>query len=269
MTNAQLLGEIDLYLRLVWVFCAIIFAFSLMFAGFFAVMERDRRRMEEKDEFSRLILKAREEERREIACALHDTLLSELRLLIRSDGTAADGETVIRQHETLSRFVREISASLMPPDFDRLSFKDAVYSLVQMYSRRVSLEWTLKIDEELRTGELDTESLFHIYRILSESIVNIEKHSRSSRVIIVVRNENNAGAGQTLLVCVSDDGAGLAGADGKQPNSGGKDSGLGMKTMRLRAAALNARLDFINEPDNGLMVRLEVPLFTSPPPPPR
>ena len=40
--------------------------------------------------------------------------------------------------------------------------------------------------------------------------------------------------------------------------------GLGMMSMRRRAAALDAKLDFISESGNGLMVRIEIPVSEVP-----
>jgi hypothetical protein len=55
-------------------------------------------------------------------------------------------------------------------------------------------------------------------------------------------------------VCVSDDGAGL-----KSEGVRSESAGLGMRIMRERAAAIGARVDFVSESGNGLMVRIEPP----------
>jgi signal transduction histidine kinase len=100
--------------------------------------------------------------------------------------------------------------------------------------------------------------------MVQEALTNIEKHSRASRVALVVRRtKGKAPAGsirgrsrreaRALLICVSDDGAGF-------PPEGPPPTGLGMRSMRERAAVLGARLDFISESGNGLMVRIEVSL---------
>jgi signal transduction histidine kinase len=99
---------------------------------------------------------------------------------------------------------------------------------------------------------------------VQEAVTNIEKHSGAGRVVLVARRqaappvpgEASAGAGASagLLVCVSDDGAGL-GPEGPPKES----AGLGMRIMRERAVAIGARLDFVSESGNGLMVRIELP----------
>jgi len=74
---------------------------------------------------------------------------------------------------------------------------------------------------------------------------------------LVVRHSN-----ENILICVSDDGEGLCGiplsADGIPSGAG-----LGIKSMRQRADILGAKLDFISESGNGLMVRIELPSVVS------
>ena len=91
-----------------------------------------------------------------------------------------------------------------------------------------------------------------LYALVQEALTNIEKHAGASLAIAVLRNERQ---GAALLLCVSDDGRGFP--EGRPPEAAG---GLGMRTMRRRAAALNGTLDFVNDPDHGLMARLAVPL---------
>ena len=52
-----------------------------------------------------------------------------------------------------------------------------------------------------------------------------------------------------ILICVSDDGTGI---------SGEIKAGLGIQSMRQRAAILGAQLDFLSESRNGLMVRIQI-----------
>jgi two-component system nitrate/nitrite sensor histidine kinase NarX len=96
--------------------------------------------------------------------------------------------------------------------------------------------------------------------MVQEALTNIEKHSGAGRVVLVARRQTSlpgsagTGASAGILVCVSDDGAGL------KPEGPPKESAsLGMRIMRERAAAIGARLDFVSESGNGLMVRIELP----------
>ena len=90
--------------------------------------------------------------------------------------------------------------------------------------------------------------------MVQEAFTNMEKHSKAVRSSFVARRLAQ-GAGQAspcldkIIICVSDDGVGIQSPD---------TQGLGMMSMHRRAAALGAKLDFISESGNGLMVRIEI-----------
>ncbi|WP_461252584.1 ATP-binding protein [Treponema sp. R8-4-B8] len=77
----------------------------------------------------------------------------------------------------------------------------------------------------------------------------------AGRAVLVVRR-----TAEHILICVSDDGIGIRNVPGIFTAGGG----LGIRSIRQRAAIMGAKIDFISESGNGLMVRIEL----SPPPPP-
>ena len=89
-----------------------------------------------------------------------------------------------------------------------------------------------------------------------EALTNIEKHSQANHAVLIARN-NRKGANCNILICISDDGKGLGleyiASEKEFPNEK-----LGMRSMRQRAAIIGAKLDFISESGNGLMVRIEL-----------
>jgi two-component system NarL family sensor kinase len=92
--------------------------------------------------------------------------------------------------------------------------------------------------------------------MVQEAFTNIEKHSKAGRAALVVRHSD-----ESILICVSDDGQGLQSKPGLRSKTGlSAGAGLGIKSMRQRADILGAKLDFVSESGNGLMVRIESPL---------
>ena len=79
-----------------------------------------------------------------------------------------------------------------------------------------------------RTGDLDADVALQLYRISQEALSNAIRHSGARTVDLLLRAED-----QVLSLCVLDDGCGI-GADVRQ--------GLGLSTMRFRAAAIGATL---------------------------
>jgi signal transduction histidine kinase len=232
------IGRIENYIILLWLFVLVItglmFILSYLFLSMRRAMERERMSLD----FSLLAIEGLENERRRVARELHDSVLP-----------------LVREDPAVSGLIRSICADLMPPDFTRVSLKDSLADLCVQFTRRANIECNYFMEEEVDFSFLSAENRLHLYRIVQESLTNIEKHSRSNTASLVVRR-NTREPVNSLLICVSDDGEGLA---------GGKGEGLGMKSIRQRAVILGAELDFVSESGNGLMVRIELP---APPPPP-
>jgi signal transduction histidine kinase len=144
----------------------------------------------------------------------------------------------------------------MPPDFTRLSLNDSLSGLCVQFTKRAGIECACSIESDLSFTAYRPENQLHIYRMVQESFTNIEKHSGAGRAALVVRR-----SAENILICVSDDGVGIQSSLTARGIPMG--AGLGIRSMRQRADILGAKIDFISESGNGLMVRIEVP----PPPP--
>ena len=222
---------IEMYVRLVWLFVAIISILIFCLCYLFLATRRALQQELESLEFSHLMIEGMEAERGRIAGELHDLVLPLAR------------DTAVAAH------IRSICMKLMPPDLERFSLKDSLTGLCGEFTKRTGIKYNCLIEDELDFSAFNAEQQLHIFRIVQESFTNIEKHSRSNMASLIVRRNNQDSPG--ILICVSDDGQGKRNAP--------KESGLGMKIMRQRAVILGARLDFINESGNGFMVRLELP----------
>ncbi|MDR2110037.1 MAG: ATP-binding protein [Spirochaetaceae bacterium] len=263
----DLLSEVDAYFRLSWTFAGIIAVSAVLMMLLYVRKRRAEMREEQSVEVSFAVIQGQEEERRRVAGELHDAILPELGLLAQAV-RAGNGEAALERQRAVSGGIRGLCARLLPPDFDRLSFKETLLALNVSFSERAMrqsagsgedpAEFRTAIDEGLDLGRLDAENRLAIYRIVQEALTNCEKHARGP-VVLVARNSAAKGE-KTLLICVSDHGPGIdpaaaAGSLGKEA-----PPGLGLRIMRLRAAALGASLDFVSEEGNGLMVRLELPI---------
>jgi signal transduction histidine kinase len=86
------------------------------------------------------------------------------------------------------------------------------------------------------------------YRIVQESLTNVVRHAGATRATVTVT------AGDTLVVEVSDDGAGSA------PPGSGNGAGQGIVGMRERARALGGTLEAGPRPEGGFRVRASLPV---------
>lgn len=86
----------------------------------------------------------------------------------------------------------------------------------------------------------------HLFQITQEAVNNALKHSRARRVTITV-----AVTAASIEVTVEDDGVGF--------DPGHAGGGLGLDSLRLRAAALRGRLELARRPGGGSIVRCVCP----------
>jgi signal transduction histidine kinase len=232
--------------------------------------------------FSRMTILAQENERARIAAELHDTVLQDLGRLMQITGPAQStgGEPLRPLEESLMRNLRGVCTDIMPPDFSRLALTDSLIQLCMDFEKRTGVECRISIEEEADTGNRLPERQLQVYRIVQEALMNIEKHAAATEAVVTVRNfvpprskaqvprkvklSRKAGlfrkAGLSMLIYVSDDGRGFPG--GLEPGSspGLRNLGLGIRGMYERAAILEADLSFISGPEDGVTLRLEIPL---------
>ncbi|WP_460494685.1 sensor histidine kinase [Dactylosporangium cerinum] len=84
------------------------------------------------------------------------------------------------------------------------------------------------------------------YRIASEALANVSKHARAGLCVV-----DFSVISDSLVVSVVDDGAGIA---------AGTPSGVGLISLRERAAELGGRCEIECPPDGGTTVRATLPL---------
>jgi PAS domain S-box-containing protein len=94
---------------------------------------------------------------------------------------------------------------------------------------------------------LPDAALDHIYRIAQEALTNALKHARARHVDIQLDVSKTR-----VVLTVRDDGVGL-------PRNTARGLGLGLSSMRYRAAAIGARLFVTSPTEGGTEVRLECP----------
>jgi len=218
--------ESEIYYRLMWLFVAVITLLLLFLCYLYFAKQRAQQKEYQSLAFSHLMIEGMEREKGRIYREIHDIVLPQVY-----------GQPVSDQ-------LRTICMDLMPPDFSRFSLKDQLADICNKFYKRTGIECAYYIEEELSFAAVSAENQLHLYRMVQEALTNIGKHSKAGKALLIVRRVNN----HNILICVSDDGVGLV----------SKEEGLGMKSIRQRAAIAGAKLDFISENENGLIVRIEL-----------
>ena len=218
-------------------------------------------------ELSGRLQQLRDDERRQIARELHDSvgqILAALgmnfdAILIQSrnlDPAAvraiSDSRSMVEQ---ISAEIRTISHLLHPPLLDVAGLASALRWYVDGFSERSKIKVDLHISEEI--GRLSDEMEIAIFRMVQECLTNIHRHSGSASATIRLIREN----GQ-VLVEVQDAGKGIPAEKNLALRTSGP-TGVGFRGMRERLRQLGGSLR-IESNQTGTSVIASVPLQESP-----
>ncbi|MDR4479377.1 MAG: sensor histidine kinase [Nitrospira sp.] len=206
------------------------------------------------------ILTAQEEERRRIAQDLHDDVNQRLALLMldlqevdRQIGCepamAQEGiRNALNGLEELSDDVRFMAYRFHPSILDDLGLKAALQRLLDDFSSRTGVK-ALFVHQPL-DHQLDKTISTALYRVVQESLSNITRHAKASRVEVEVTMEEEG-----LVVVVRDDGRGF-----DQVAIEGAECGLGLLNMRERLLSVHGSCEVESIPGRGTTVSMYVPL---------
>lgn len=198
----------------------------------------------------------REAERKRIARDLHDGVLQDL-----SYTTAAMGMIMLQAGDTKlkeqlqaavdavrrgAQGLREVVNDLRLEDEEDRPFPEIVRSLVRRNRTMArNVEISLQVGERVPSAPLG-ETGTQVSRIIQEALTNARRHSGAKRISVSLRMD-----GEELLAEVSDDGRSFG------PET---PPGVGLGSMRERAAVIGGKLEIESEPGQGTSVRLRVPL---------
>jgi signal transduction histidine kinase len=214
-------------------------------------------------ELSGRLQQIRDEERRQIARELHDSvgqLLAALGMNIaivqcQSDKLDSAGARAISENaamvEQISREIRTISHLLHPPLLDVAGLASALRWYVDGFSERSSIKVNLEIPKEF--GRLSDEMEIAIFRMVQECLTNIHRHSGGTSATIRVHEEDHR-----LLVEVKDQGKGIP-PEKQQELSSSSRTGVGFRGMRERFRQLGGTL-VIRSDNAGTEVSATLPL---------
>jgi signal transduction histidine kinase len=209
------------------------------------------------------LVTAREEERRRLRRDLHDGLGSvlaslnwragALRMLLLRDPVAADA-LVVEQQNTIQAAIgdiRRLVYDLRPPALDELGLLGAIRERATKQSIPTERDNTLGLRVEVVAPDhlpaLPAAVEVAAYRIVQEALTNVVRHAQAQRCCICLSCEQDM-----LHVEVSDDGVGL-------PE--GSRAGVGLLSMRERAAELGGTFEIVPMPEGGTCVRACLPIL--------
>ena len=215
---------------------------------------------EARRDLAQQLITARESTLREIARELHDDLgqvLTALGSMVtrvrRQVGASSPLDPELHEIGTVAQAaldnVRGLSQTLHPSILEEIGLEDTIQWYLSTLKRQSGL--TLSYECSGHARAVDSAVAIHVYRILQEALSNVARHSGAREAWVRLYFKPD-----TLTLDVEDHGRGFDSAR-QRPAAGG----LGVVTMRERAALISGTIAFQRPAEGGTLVRLTVPLL--------
>jgi signal transduction histidine kinase len=212
---------------------------------------------------SGMFLQLQDEERRKLARDLHDstgqslvalaTMLGQFRESIPSKERKA--RRLLSECAALTdrciREIRTLSYVLYPPALDKTGLMGAIREYVRGFTKRSGIHVQLELSS--RVGRTAREVELTLFRVVQESLTNIQRHSGGQHAKIRIDRDSN------LTLEISDYRSEGSGTLRRQTSRSGFQFGVGIRSMQERVNLIGGRLE-IDTTDRGTVVRVTVPL---------
>lgn len=231
---------------------------------FFVGIMRD---ISEQRLLEKALVEAGENERREIGRDLHDALgqvmtgisllaTSLARKLAARDGAlAADAETLAAMSVEAMTEAKRLAHGAYPTELERHGLSATLKQMLDDVQQRHNVETSF--EEDATWPSLEQAIELHLYRIAQESIANAIRHGHPQRLDAALERD-----GDTLVLCIRDDGTGM------QPKAEPRRLSMGLDSMRRRAALIGGTLSIRTSREGGTEVQCCFPLPLHVPPSP-
>jgi PAS domain S-box-containing protein len=226
-------------------------------------MQAAERELEQNRKLTALIQSRLEDERRAIARELHDEL-AQCVTAIKTIGTAIAGRaeatqdvrdnanTIVSVAARIYDVVHGIMRRLRPSGLDDLGLEETLRDAVATWSQRYPrVRWELELSGDLES--LGEALNITVYRIVQEALTNAVRHAEARRIGVSVQRTRAEGFADAVVVCVRDDGKGLAEAAAAQ------NGRFGVAGMRERVQAFGGCFSIAGAAGEGVTVRAVLP----------
>jgi signal transduction histidine kinase len=224
--------------------------------------ERDVDRQRDLRRLSGRLIRVREQERRALARELHDeigqlltAIKVELALAQRAIDARGGPHDVLDDARPIAdralQAVRDLSHMLHPSVLDDLGLPAAAEWLIKQFTSRHDLQVEFQVagQDARLMPEVETAA----YRIIQEALTNVVKHAHARSVVV------SLDIGERVRLTIEDDGAGFARST---PPDEAAHRGLGLVSMRERAAQFGGELRLESLPGRGTRVIADLPAWS-------
>ncbi len=256
------MGDItDIYLVIISSTIVLLLALATIISLLFFYQNRQVRNKNEirlvKEHYEREILKTRLEMRertlKSISQEIHDNVGQVLSLanLILSSLELEDNDTLKEKIENVMQLVsksindlRNISKMMDPENIARQGLSACLQFELSLLEKTGA--FVTRFEQVGEEVQIESSKLLLIYRIIQETINNVIKHSKATKLDLII------GFGDSLVISIQDDGIGY------DPKS--DSQGSGMRNMKSRAELISGKIGVESKFGLGTKITLEVPI---------
>lgn len=197
------------------------------------------------------------EERNRLALELHDSVkqqafavsaqLAAARSTLGSDSAVAVERLaqVERQMDELRQELANLILELRPPTLEGRDLAPALQEYIARWTQQSNIQARLEVIGEPQPGAIEVEQ--DLFRIAQEALANVARHSAAQHVDLrlVWRTAS-------VMLTIRDDGRGFDPAH--------VAPGVGLRSMRERAVAVNGTLSIESTPGGGTCISVRCPM---------
>ena len=214
---------------------------------------------------SNRLLRTQDEERRRLGLNLHDTVaqyLAVLKMALEMLGTNNGAGNLAQQLiadciPLLERSIEELRAAsylLHPPMIDESGLRSAILWYLGGFTKNTGIQVTLEVAQGL--GRFPREIELTLFRVLQESLANVQRHSGSLTAAVSLHPEDGS-----VRLEVRDHGKGIAPELLRSCNGSPENLGVGLRAMQERLHHLGGKLQLASTPQGTtLTARVPYPL---------
>lgn len=203
------------------------------------------------------IEESRVKEKKRIAQELHDGVLGRLfgaRLNLDSLNKFDDEESInsrfnyLNELKNIEQDIREISHDLNREKYVLINnFIAIVNNLLEEQKNSHAPDIIWNIDEAIKWDVVSNTTKINLYRILQESLQNINKYAQAKKIEISINKESDL-----IILKVIDDGIGFEVLN--------KRKGIGLQNMESRVVECNGIFDVKSKKGKGTAIIISIPI---------
>lgn len=221
-------------------------------------LEESRMVNKKLSEVNKNLEKAREEERLAISNELHDKFGNDLASIKMSLAMVFE-ELKLEESELKKRFsasikqigetcnsLARLSTDLKPKMLEDLGFFSSLKSKAEQFEHRTGIEVILENENE--DILLDEDETLELFRITEQALLNVERHSKASKVIIETVIEDDS-----FILSIHDNGEGFVFKEGLSEKTG-------LNSITEKAKKIGALSKIKSIPGKGTEITVILPL---------